>query len=242
MLRWRSGWSASGKQRTKAIQKSVKSVAKAVVYVALAVLAIKFALGSGQSSAQQQQQKTAGVFGWPGGRLLVGDRRAGAHRRRRPARASRASNKQLPQADRPRPGPPSARKLITRLGQVGLPRQGRRAGAGRRAARTRRRSPSTRRRPAGWTARCARSWTRPFGRCPADARRARHRRVRRLLLRPCPLPRAHLTGGGARALSAPALRARASAKGEVASDGRALPSMVGRARASEEQLCRGRQG
>src|SRR3954451_5978661 len=72
VLRWRSGWSASGKARTTAIQKSVKSIAKAIVYLVLAILAIRFAVGSGQSSAAQQQSKTAGVFGWPGGRFLVG--------------------------------------------------------------------------------------------------------------------------------------------------------------------------
>jgi hypothetical protein len=72
VLRWRSGLSASGDQRTKAMQKTAKSVAKAVVYVALAVLAIRFATGSGSSSSQEQQQTTAGVFGWPGGRWWVG--------------------------------------------------------------------------------------------------------------------------------------------------------------------------
>jgi hypothetical protein len=71
VLRWRSGLSASGDQRKKALQKTAKSVGKAVVYVALAVLAIRFATGSGSSSSQQQQQTTAGVFGWPGGRWWV---------------------------------------------------------------------------------------------------------------------------------------------------------------------------
>src|SRR4051794_22177292 len=43
VLRWRSGWSASGKQRTKAVRKSVTSLAKAIVYAVLGVLAIRFA-------------------------------------------------------------------------------------------------------------------------------------------------------------------------------------------------------
>src|SRR5688572_32813219 len=68
VLRWRSGWSASGDARTKAVKKSAKAVAKAIVYAALAVLAIRFATGGGGSSSQQQQNTTAGVFGWPGGR------------------------------------------------------------------------------------------------------------------------------------------------------------------------------
>jgi hypothetical protein len=71
ILRVRSGLTGSGREKKKALQKAAKSVSKAVVYVVLAVTALKFALGSGQSSAQQQQQKTAGVFGWPGGRFLV---------------------------------------------------------------------------------------------------------------------------------------------------------------------------
>ena len=72
IFRWRSGWSASGKERTKALRKSGNAVIKAVLYVALAVLAIRFAVGAGQSSSQKQQQTTAGVFGWPGGQWLVG--------------------------------------------------------------------------------------------------------------------------------------------------------------------------
>ena len=72
MLRWRSGWSASGKTRTKALRKSGNALVKAAIYIALAVLAISFATGSGQSSSQQQQETTAGVLGWPGGQFLVG--------------------------------------------------------------------------------------------------------------------------------------------------------------------------
>ena len=72
VLRWRSGLSASGDARKKAVTKIVKSVAKAIVYAVLAILAIRFAAGGGQSSSGQQQQQTAGVFGWPAGRWLVG--------------------------------------------------------------------------------------------------------------------------------------------------------------------------
>ena len=72
VLRWRRGWSASGKMRTKALRKSGNALVKAAVYIALAVLAIRFALGDGQSSSSSQQETTAGVFGWPGGQWIVG--------------------------------------------------------------------------------------------------------------------------------------------------------------------------
>jgi hypothetical protein len=71
LLRHVPGLRSSGEAKKKAVTGSVKSVAKAVVYVALAVTAIKFATGGGKSSAQQQQQTVAGVFSWPGGRWLV---------------------------------------------------------------------------------------------------------------------------------------------------------------------------
>ena len=75
VLRWRSGWSASGDRRKKAVTKSVKAIVKAVVYAALAVLAIRTVTGSGSSGGSggsQEQQATAGVFGLPAGRWLVG--------------------------------------------------------------------------------------------------------------------------------------------------------------------------
>jgi hypothetical protein len=72
LIRWRHGWSASGKERTKALRKSGNALIKAVIYAALAVLAIRFAVGSGKSSSQSQQETTAGVFSWPAGEWLVG--------------------------------------------------------------------------------------------------------------------------------------------------------------------------
>jgi Domain of Unknown Function (DUF1206) len=122
-LRWRGQLSASGRQRKKAVQKVVKSVAKAVVYVALAVTAIKFAVGSGQSSAQQQQQRTAGVFGWPGGRFLVGVAALvliglGAQHVYKGVKKTFLKQIDLDEAT------PEAERLITRLGQVGFPAKG----------------------------------------------------------------------------------------------------------------------
>ena len=123
VLRWRGQWSASGKARAEALQKSGKALIKTVVYVVLAVLAVKFALGSGRSSSQQQQKTTAGVFGWPAGRWLVGAAglvligvgiyhvyKGVTQRFLKEIETSEASE--------------SARRLVTRLGQVGFPGKG----------------------------------------------------------------------------------------------------------------------
>jgi hypothetical protein len=123
ILRWRSGWSASGKTRTKALRKSGNALVKAVIYIALAVLAIRFATGSGQSSSQSQQETTAGVLGWPGGQFIVGA--AGLiligsgvwHVRKG---LNKHFLKQIDTSD----ASPGALKLVTRLGQIGFPGKG----------------------------------------------------------------------------------------------------------------------
>jgi hypothetical protein len=123
VLRWRAGWSASGKARTKALRKSGKALVKAAVYITLAVLAIRFATGSGQSSSQQQQETTAGVLGWPGGRWIVGV--AGLvligvgvfHVYKG------VTKKFLKEIDTTEASP-AALKLVKRLGQVGFPGKG----------------------------------------------------------------------------------------------------------------------
>jgi hypothetical protein len=71
VFRWRYGWSASGSFRRKALWKSGKALAKAVVYGSLAVLAIRFATGSAGSGGSSQQSTAAGVLGWPGGQWIV---------------------------------------------------------------------------------------------------------------------------------------------------------------------------
>ena len=122
-LQWRGSLRAGGQQKKKGLQKIVKSVAKAVVYTALAISAIKFAVGSGQSSSQQQQQGTAGVLSWPGGRFLVGIAAVillvvgGVHIYKG---VKKTFLKQIDLAE----APPSATRLITRLGQVGFPAKG----------------------------------------------------------------------------------------------------------------------
>lgn len=122
-LRSRGDWSASGDARTDALKKTGKSVVKAVVYVVLGVLAIRFASGSGQSSSQQQQQTTAGVFGWPGGRFLIGAAGlvligVGVYH------VYKGLTKRfLKQIDLAKASA-TATRLVTRLGQAGFPGKG----------------------------------------------------------------------------------------------------------------------
>jgi hypothetical protein len=123
VLRWKSGWSASGKTRTKAIRKSANSLIKAAIYIALAVLAIKFAIGAGTSSSQKQQETTAGVFSWPAGQWLVGIFGlvligSGVWHVRKGL--NKHFLKQIDTSD----ASPSALKLVTRLGQIGFPGKG----------------------------------------------------------------------------------------------------------------------
>jgi hypothetical protein len=123
VLRWRSGLSASGDARKKAVTKIVKSVAKAIVYTALAILAIRFASGGGQSSSGQQQQQTAGVFGWPAGRWLVGLAGlvvigVGAY-----LVYKGVSKRFLKQIDLAQASP-KTRNLVEKLGLVGFPAKG----------------------------------------------------------------------------------------------------------------------
>lgn len=123
VLRWRSGWSATGETRTKAVKKSAKAVAKAIVYAALAVLAIRFATGSGGSSSQQQQSTTAGVFAWPAGRWLIGLAGlvlVGVGVYHVYKGVTKRFLKEIDLAE----APPSATRLVTRLGQVGYPGKG----------------------------------------------------------------------------------------------------------------------
>jgi hypothetical protein len=123
VLRWRGQWSASGKARAKALQKSGTALIKAVVYVVLAVLAIKFAIGSGKSSSQQQEKTTAGVFGWPGGRWLVGVVGLvliGVGIYHVYKGVTKRFLKEIDTSD----ASASALRLVTRLGQVGFPGKG----------------------------------------------------------------------------------------------------------------------
>ena len=123
ILRWRHGWSASGKTRTRAIKKSGKAIVKTAIYGALSVLAIRFATGGGQSSSQEQQQTTAGVFGWPAGRWLVaaaGLALVGVGAYLVYKGVTKRFLKEIDTSDCSR----GALRLVTRLGQVGFPGKG----------------------------------------------------------------------------------------------------------------------
>jgi Domain of Unknown Function (DUF1206) len=123
VFRWWRGLSAGGDQRKRAITRIVKSVAKVIIYVSLGVLALRTASGSAQSSSQQQQQTTEGVFGMTGGRFLVGLAGlviigVGAYHIYKGWTKKFLEGVDLGQAS------PSARKTVTRLGQVGYPAKG----------------------------------------------------------------------------------------------------------------------
>jgi hypothetical protein len=123
LLRYVPGLRGSGKTKKKAVTGSVKSVAKAVVYAVLAVTAIRFASGGGQSSSGQQQQTVAGVFGWPAGRFLVGVAALvligiGIYHVRKGI--TKHFLKEIDTAK----APASQRRVIERLGQVGYPAKG----------------------------------------------------------------------------------------------------------------------
>ena len=123
VLRWRRGWSASGKQRRTALLKSAKAVAKAVVYVLLGVLALQAANGDQSSSSQSQEETAEGVLGLPGGRWIVSAVALavvalGAYLIRKGV-----TKRFLEEIDVS--GCSSdARRLITRVGQVGYPGKG----------------------------------------------------------------------------------------------------------------------
>jgi hypothetical protein len=123
VLRHRAGLQGSGDAKKKATGKIVKSIAKAVVYAFLAVTALRFATGGGKSSSSQQQQAVAGVFGWPGGRFLVGVAAlvligVGVHHVRKGLTKHFLKEIDTTQATAPQ------RRMIERLGQVGYPAKG----------------------------------------------------------------------------------------------------------------------
>ena len=123
LFRWHHGWTATGKTRTKALRKSGNALVKAAIYVTLAVLAVRFALGSGKSSSQSQQETAAGVFGWPAGQWLVGAAGlvlvgVGAWHVRK------GLNKHFLKQIDTTGCSPGATRLVTRLGQVGFPGKG----------------------------------------------------------------------------------------------------------------------
>jgi Domain of Unknown Function (DUF1206) len=123
VLRVRARLSAPGKQRAKGAWKIAEIVAMALVYLGFGILALRFALGSGRSSAQQQQQATSGVFSWPGGRLLVGVVAVvliGVGVKQVTKGINRSFLEQIDLTE----APPRTTRVITRLGQIGFPAKG----------------------------------------------------------------------------------------------------------------------
>ena len=97
------------------IKKRVEEGGRAVVFIALTVLAVRVAAGGGGSGGGQKA--TAGVLGWPGGQFLVGAVGLGiivgaAIKAKRGWEKSFLDEMDLP-SDR------STRQVIERLGQVG---------------------------------------------------------------------------------------------------------------------------
>ena len=122
ILRWRQALTASGHARTKAWERTAKAAAKAVIYLALAVLAMRYAAGAAGSGGRSPQQ-VAGVFGWPAGRWLIGGAglvvlAVGAYHVYKGV--SKRFLKEIDLGD----CSDGARRLVTRLGQVGFPGKG----------------------------------------------------------------------------------------------------------------------
>ena len=124
VLRWRSGWSASGKTRTKALRKSGNALVKAAVYIALAVLAIRFATGERavEFAARSRRRRPASSAG-PAGQWIVGAAGlvlvgVGAWHIRKGL--NKHFLKQIDTSD----ASPKALRLVTRLGQIGFPGKG----------------------------------------------------------------------------------------------------------------------
>jgi hypothetical protein len=122
VLRHRAGLQSTGDARKKAVTKIVKSVAKTIIFLALAVLAFRYASGGGQSSSGQQQT-VSGVFAWPGGRFLVGIAALGLigvgcyH-------VYKGLTKHFLKEIDTAQASASQRRAIERLGQVGYPAKG----------------------------------------------------------------------------------------------------------------------
>jgi hypothetical protein len=122
VLRHRAGLQGSGDARKEAVKKVVKAVAKTIVFLALAVLAFRYASGGGQGGSGQQQT-VSGVFAWPGGRFLVGIAAlvligVGVHHVLKGLKKSFMKEIDTAQASA------AQRQTIERLGQAGYPAKG----------------------------------------------------------------------------------------------------------------------
>jgi Domain of Unknown Function (DUF1206) len=123
VLRWRRALSSTGKQRRKAIGNVVKSVAKAILYVALGVLAFQVANGTEKSGEQSTDETTQGLMGLPAGRWLVGGIGlvvigVGVYH------VYKGWTKKFLEGVDTSTATPSTRRWIERSGQVGYPAKG----------------------------------------------------------------------------------------------------------------------
>jgi hypothetical protein len=123
VLRWRRGLSASGAQRRTALGRIGKSVGKAVLYVALGVLALQTANGTQKSSEQSTDRAAEGVMGLPGGRFIVGAVAlaiigVGVYH------VYKGWTKKFLEGIDTSQASPSSRRWIERAGQVGYPAKG----------------------------------------------------------------------------------------------------------------------
>ncbi|GAB3360505.1 DUF1206 domain-containing protein [Modestobacter lapidis] len=122
VLRHRAGLQRTGDARKKAIVTIAKAVAKTVIFLALAFLAVRYATGGGQGSSGQQQT-VSGVFGWPGGRFLVGIAALvliGVGMYHVHKGLTKRFLKEIDCAQ----APAAQQRLVERLGQVGYPAKG----------------------------------------------------------------------------------------------------------------------
>lgn len=116
-------WGFQGGDAKKRWRRRVTAGAKAVVYLLLAISAARYAMGSGQSSSQSQQSTTSGVLGLPFGQALVVlvaliVIAVGVTHVRKAY-----TKKFLKEVDTSSMSP-TARRTITRLGQVGYAAKG----------------------------------------------------------------------------------------------------------------------
>lgn len=116
-------WGFQGGDTKKRVRRRVTAGAKAVVYLLLAISAAKYAMGSGESSSESQQDTTSGVLGLPLGQALVVIAAliliaVGV------AHVRKAFTKKFLREIDTSSMAPAARKTITRLGQVGFAAKG----------------------------------------------------------------------------------------------------------------------
>jgi Domain of Unknown Function (DUF1206) len=123
VLRWRHDWSASGDRRKKALFRSGKAVAKAVIYTVFGVLFLQVANGNEQESSNSEEQATEGVLALPGGRFIVGAVALAVIGVAVYHVYKGVTKKFLEQIDLSGCSP-KANRFITRVGQVGYPGKG----------------------------------------------------------------------------------------------------------------------